>query len=506
MAGVMDEPQIPEDVRAPLLLRHHMVDVERLAILKRLVTDGTEPLLPPGEWLVALRHGVESGSPLPPIDRQGRVIGGIGLWDQPMTDHPCPGDLSQGGMALFILKDPACLPGSTGPAPILLSAPPARFGRMAPLHVALSALVHEVVQVGEDFGRHTDAEVLTPASDQRIEGVDQGHRGRAHVLSPEGFELPSYRLNRVLARLDQPLVATARAVGRGIMPNVQPSEIDAFDEVANVGFCFRPSHASCPQPGGQAMLGFDGCLLRRTQDRQIISIPDQRRGPSEHTFGTIRDSQGLLHAMEGDVQQQRTDHPTLRHTGVRGIEHLFFHVPRFEPLLDQLPCGKVANGLHEGRMSDIVEGPFDVRIHDPWPGRVGPCQAKKLFNRVVTSPARAKPVANALKPGFPKRFQGVFHHSLDASIDDGGDAQRALALSLGDIDPPDGANLVSVELAELCAQPCSFFRGRDEHLIDTRSILAVVHLRHPANADQHVRPASQHQSLQRPDLLQVVVS
>ena len=125
MAGVMDEPQISEDVRAPLVLRHHMVDVERLAILKRLVTDGTEPLLPPSEWLMALRHGVESGSPLSPIGLQGRVIGGIGLWDQPMTDNPCPGDLSQGGMALFILKDPAGLPDSTGPPPILLSSPPA---------------------------------------------------------------------------------------------------------------------------------------------------------------------------------------------------------------------------------------------------------------------------------------------------------------------------------------------------------------------------------------------
>jgi hypothetical protein len=41
MAGVMDEPQISEDVRAALLLRHHMVDVELLAIVERLVTDGT---------------------------------------------------------------------------------------------------------------------------------------------------------------------------------------------------------------------------------------------------------------------------------------------------------------------------------------------------------------------------------------------------------------------------------------------------------------------------------
>ena len=125
MAGVMDEPQIAEDVRAPLLLRHHMVDVERLAILKRLVTDGTEPLLPPSEWLMALRHSVESGAPLSPIGLQGRVIGGIGLWDQPMTDNPRPGEFPEGGMALLIHEDPAVPPGSQGPAPVLLSSPPA---------------------------------------------------------------------------------------------------------------------------------------------------------------------------------------------------------------------------------------------------------------------------------------------------------------------------------------------------------------------------------------------
>jgi hypothetical protein len=67
--------------------------------------------------------------------------------------------------------------------------------------------------------------------------------------------------------------------------------------------------------------------------------------------------------------------------------------------------------------------------------------------------------------------------------------------------PADGVNLVSVELAELCAQHRSFFRRRDQDIVDTRGILAVVHLSHPSNADQHVRPASHHQSLQRPDLL-----
>ena len=40
MAGGMDEPQIGGVVRAPLLLGHHMVDVEHLAIVESLVTAG----------------------------------------------------------------------------------------------------------------------------------------------------------------------------------------------------------------------------------------------------------------------------------------------------------------------------------------------------------------------------------------------------------------------------------------------------------------------------------
>jgi hypothetical protein len=44
MAGVMDEPQIGEIVRATLLLGHHRVDVERLAIFERLVRNGAQTL------------------------------------------------------------------------------------------------------------------------------------------------------------------------------------------------------------------------------------------------------------------------------------------------------------------------------------------------------------------------------------------------------------------------------------------------------------------------------
>jgi hypothetical protein len=44
MAGGMDEPQVGGVVRSPLLLEHHMLDVERLAIVESLVTAGAQPL------------------------------------------------------------------------------------------------------------------------------------------------------------------------------------------------------------------------------------------------------------------------------------------------------------------------------------------------------------------------------------------------------------------------------------------------------------------------------
>src|SRR5881275_3176834 len=70
-----------------------------------------------------------------------------------------------------------------------------------------------------------------------------------------------------------------------------------------------------------------------------------------------------------------------------------------------------------------IECTFDIGIDHPWSCGVGPCQAKNFFDRVVTSSARAKPVADPLEAGFPKRFQRVFHHGLDTSINDGGNAK-----------------------------------------------------------------------------------
>src|SRR5690349_24215074 len=96
-------------------------------------------------------------------------------------------------------------------------------------------------------------------------------------------------------------------------------------------------------------------------------------------------------------------------------------------------------------MSDVIECAFDIGIDHPGAGGVRPCQTEHFFDGVVTSSPRAKPVTDPFEAGFPKWFQGVFHHGLDTAIDNGGNAKRTFPVPLGDIDPTDGVNLVQIK-------------------------------------------------------------
>ena len=49
VAGLMHQPEIREVVRTSVVLGHHVVHVDLLAIVESLVADRTEPVLPPGE-------------------------------------------------------------------------------------------------------------------------------------------------------------------------------------------------------------------------------------------------------------------------------------------------------------------------------------------------------------------------------------------------------------------------------------------------------------------------
>ncbi|HET9789305.1 MAG TPA: hypothetical protein VFP47_19380, partial [Pyrinomonadaceae bacterium] len=57
-----------------------------------------------------------------------------------------------------------------------------------------------------------------------------------------------------------------------------------------------------------------------------------------------------------------SNHSTLRYTSLCGMKHLILHITGFEPFFDQLPCGKIANGLHQVGMPNIVKCAFYVGI------------------------------------------------------------------------------------------------------------------------------------------------
>ena len=138
-----------------------------------------------------------------------------------------PSKFPERGITRFIHKDPPVLM-TRRPAPVFVRSPPAGFHWVASLHVALGAVIHEVVQLGKDFLGHPNAEVITPTSDQGVHLVDQGYRGRAHVFAPNPFEFPLNLTDRLVARFNQQLIATARAVWGRVMPDVKSEEIEPF--------------------------------------------------------------------------------------------------------------------------------------------------------------------------------------------------------------------------------------------------------------------------------------
>ena len=67
MADLMHELQIREVIFAPVFLRHHMMNVECLAIFQVLVADRANALLPPDELTATMRCHLRLGSSLLPI-------------------------------------------------------------------------------------------------------------------------------------------------------------------------------------------------------------------------------------------------------------------------------------------------------------------------------------------------------------------------------------------------------------------------------------------------------
>jgi hypothetical protein len=304
-------------------------------------------------------------------------------------------------MARLILTDPACLSGSTGPAPILLSSPPARFGRVAPLHITLSARVPAGVPGGADVGRHSGAAGRTPAAEQRVHGIEQGHRGRAHGRAPASLALLPARLHGPRARRAQPRSATARALGCRIRPEVHPSARDARGEGAHGGFRVRPSPPPRPEPRGQEVLGFDRLRPRWTSDRHVLGRSPAGVAPTAHACGGIGEPQGGRHAVPLDLQPPGAEAPTLGPAGSCGRPSLILSRAGCEPLGAPRPRREVAHGRHPSGRPALMPGA--VTVGSAPPGRVVVGRAQRNRRALASGPPRpgrtpARLAANRASP------------------------------------------------------------------------------------------------------------
>ena len=160
-------------------------------------------------------------------------------------------------------------------------------------------------------------------------------------------------------------------------------------------------------------------------------------------------------------------------------------------------------------MVDPVERACQVRVEDPYP--LGPAAqgGEQVLDRVVTAATRPKPIRSGLEPSLPFRLQCLTNSCLMAPVHDHRDAERArlgLVTGLRYVHPPDRRRSPRASRGvHLHRHLRPSLAGQRDQPVNSRGPAALVALRHLPNADQRVRPASQCELLQVPDLGQVPV-
>ena len=124
----------------------------------------------------------------------------------------------------------------------------------------------------------------------------------------------------------------------------------------------------------------------------------------------------------------------------------------------------------------------------------------------MTTPPWTEPVAAALEPCFPERFEGLLNPCLKAPIEHSGYPQGpefAPVVGLGNVHPSDGVGAPGLGRAQEVHESPPRCRCFDHQFVHARRVPAFVHLRHLAHTHQSVRVAPQHEFLQGVRLLQV---
>src|SRR6266699_810667 len=179
---------------------------------------------------------------------------------------------------------------------------------------------------------------------------------------------------------------------------------------------WRKSQTSVFEPFSKSALHELGILFGFTETDEIIRVPHHRTFSRDFPFGVVDDSNSIFHSMERNIRQKWRNHASLRCSLFCWMKHLLFDVSSLEPLFDQSSCRNWTNGFLQMVVRDVVEGPFDVGIEDPFLGLVWTSQKIDFLDRIMSTSTWSEPVTDAFKASFPARFKGIFDQCLKAAV------------------------------------------------------------------------------------------
>ena len=129
------------------------------------------------------------------------------------------------------------------------------------------------------------------------------------------------------------------------MPDRAAQEVKPLRQVDDTRLFLREGKAAFGQPRWQELVpDTDSVLLTFAEHHKVVRIPNNGSLSSDLTLTVMANPQGRFHAVQGDVQEQRTNHATLGCSPLGRVKRAIFHDPGLEPLSDEFPTGKVAEG------------------------------------------------------------------------------------------------------------------------------------------------------------------
>ena len=139
-------------------------------------------------------------------------------------------------------------------------------------------------------------------------------------------------------------------------------------------------------------------------------------------------------------------------------------------------------------MVDAVESCCQVSVERPAPpGAFALGDAEDGPDRIVTAPARPKPIGLRLEPGLPFGFQGGEDLGLSHPVHHHRNPERALLpVRLGDVHPPERLERGAVAVLDQVGQSGLPRCSHDHDAVDTGRPASSIALSHPPHAQERI--------------------